>query len=81
MFYYKQLNSNNEAVAVLTCDTHLESEDFQSEITEDEYMSLLEELMIKNQRPPVPDATKEQLADAVTALETLGYTEEETANG
>lgn len=81
MFYYKQLNSNNEAVAVLTCDTHLESDDFQSEITEDEYMSLLEELMIKNQRPPVPDATKEQLADAVTALETLGYTEEETANG
>ena len=77
MFYYKQLNSNNEPVAVLTCDIHLESDDFQVEITEDEYTSLLEELMTKNKRPSVPDTTKEQLDDALTALKTLGYTEEE----
>lgn len=41
MFYYKQIDANGSLVALLTCDTHLDSSDIQIEITEDEYNTLL----------------------------------------
>lgn len=42
MFYYKQIYANSGLVALLTCDTHLDSSDFQIEITEEEYNTLLQ---------------------------------------
>lgn len=41
VYYYKQIDSLGNIVALLTCDTHLESSDFQIEITEEEYNTLL----------------------------------------
>lgn len=41
MYYYKQIDENGNLVALLTCDTELLSSDFQIEITEEEYNTLL----------------------------------------
>ena len=44
MFYYKQIDILGNIIALLTCDTHLESSESQIEITEEEYNRLLEEM-------------------------------------
>lgn len=44
MYYYKQIDELGNVVALLTCDTHLESVAFQIEITEDEYNELLQQM-------------------------------------
>lgn len=40
-YYYKQIDILGKVLALLTCDTHLGSSDFQIEITEEEYDTLL----------------------------------------
>ena len=40
-YYYKQIDQQGNVLALLTCDTHLGSSDFQIEITEEEYNTLL----------------------------------------
>lgn len=42
MYYYKQIDTFGMVIALLTCDTHLESSETQIEITEEEYNELLE---------------------------------------
>lgn len=41
MYYYKQIDILGKVLALLTCDTHLESSESQVEITEEEYSELL----------------------------------------
>lgn len=41
MYYYKQIDQEGNIVALLTCNTHLESSESQIEITEEEYNELL----------------------------------------
>lgn len=41
VYYYKQIDILGKVLALLTCDTHLESSDSQVEITEEEYNELL----------------------------------------
>lgn len=41
MHYYKQIDETGNLVALLTCDIALLSSDFQIEITEEEYNTLL----------------------------------------
>ena len=40
-YYYKQIDILGNVIALLTCDTHLESSESQIEITEEEYNELL----------------------------------------
>ena len=44
VYYYKQIDHNGNIIALLTCDTHLESSETQIEITEEEYTQLLAEI-------------------------------------
>lgn len=44
MYYYKQIDELGNVVALLTCDTHLESSESQIEITEEEYDELLQQM-------------------------------------
>lgn len=44
MYYYKQIGQEGNIVALLTCNTHLESSENQIEITEEEYNELLAEM-------------------------------------
>ena len=44
MYYYKQIDILGNVIALLTCDTHLESSEFQIEITEEEYNELLQQM-------------------------------------
>lgn len=44
MYYYKQIDILGKILALLTCDTHLESSESQVEITEEEYNQLLAEM-------------------------------------
>lgn len=45
-YYYKQIDIIGNIIALLTCDTHLESSDSQVEITEAEYNRLLAEMEV-----------------------------------
>lgn len=45
-YYYKQIDILGKVLALLTCDTHLESSDSQIEITEEEYNQLLKEMEV-----------------------------------
>lgn len=42
IYFYKQIDILGNVIALLTCDTHLESSESQIEITEDEYNELME---------------------------------------
>lgn len=44
IYYYKQIDILGNVIALLTCDTHLESSDSQIEITEEEYNELLQQM-------------------------------------
>lgn len=46
MYFYKQIDILGNIIALLTCDTHLESSDSQVEITEEEYNQLLAEMEV-----------------------------------
>lgn len=46
MYFYKQIDILGNIIALLTCDTHLESSDSQVEITEEEYNQLLSEMEV-----------------------------------
>lgn len=45
-YFYKQIDILGNIIALLTCDTHLESSDSQIEITEEEYNQLLQEMEV-----------------------------------
>lgn len=70
MFFYKRINANGEVISLITCDQHLEESAEQIEITQQEYNELYAAL-------PQPEPEETLLEDALTALKTLGYTEEE----
>ena len=44
MFYYKQIDSEGNIVAILTCSIHLEESETQIELTEEQYNQLLAEM-------------------------------------
>ena len=48
MYYYKQIDILGNVIALLTCDTHLESSESQIEITEEEYNQLLAEMQAES---------------------------------
>lgn len=43
-YYYKQIDTLGNIIALLTCDTHLGSSESQVEITEEEYNTLLKSM-------------------------------------
>lgn len=69
-YYYKRIDSEGSVISLITCDQHLKESAEQIEITKEEYDELYADL-------PQPEPVENPLTDAVTALETLGYTEEE----
>lgn len=69
-YYYKRIDTDGNVVSLITCDLHLKESAEQIEITKEEYDELYADL-------PQPEPVEDPLADAVTALETLGYTEVE----
>ena len=49
MFCYKQIDILGKVIALLTCDTHLESSESQVEITEEEYNQELQRMQEQNE--------------------------------
>lgn len=68
-YYYKRIDEEGNVVSLITCDQHLKESAEQIEITEAEYNELYALL------PQPEEPADDELADALAALETLGYTD------
>ena len=68
-YYYKRINEVGNVISLLTCNVQLTESAEQIEITETEYAELYAAL------PQPEEPADDELADALAALETLGYTE------
>lgn len=63
-FYFKIINEEGKVISLLTCDMHLYSSETQIEISEEEYNTLMAEIIAN--RPEPEENNLEEVIDILT---------------